>query len=68
MTVHRRRVTAPRRYFRALGILPRAGRDFDERDHARVPHVRGGRRCPPTCAALGASRGGLLADRCAPIS
>jgi len=33
-----RHVVSPR-YFHTLGIPLRAGRDFDERDNARVPHV-----------------------------
>jgi predicted permease len=33
-----RHLVSPR-YFRTLGIPLRAGRDFDERDNARVPHV-----------------------------
>jgi putative ABC transport system permease protein len=33
-----RHLVSPR-YFSTLGIQMRGGRDFDERDHARVPHV-----------------------------
>jgi predicted permease len=33
-----RHLVSPR-YFKTLGIAMRAGRDFDERDSARVPHV-----------------------------
>jgi predicted permease len=36
---HANRHLVSPRYFATLGILIRAGRDFDERDSARVPHV-----------------------------